>query len=231
MALKFKNFWVSALTSAAAAADTIFYIPTVDASNLPALGAGDTIRMVLPVLDTSTPPKETDWEIVEVTAVNTITGALTVTRAMEGTVAKDWPTGAVVDPRLTAAALASIGTPTPDFAGQALSDYTDTSADVAVTAATTTLDLAAARVFRLAMGASTKLAFSNVPTTGVVAITLICTQDATGGRTLTLPTGTKYPGGTAPALSTAANAEDWIELVKHPALADWRAFTVGKAVA
>lgn len=230
MALKFKNFWASALSTAAAVGDTIIYIPTGDAANLPAINGG-SIRMVLPIKDQA--GNETDWEIVDVTAINATTGALTVTRAMEGTTAKDWPVGSIVDPRLTAAALDALGVAQPDLGGAALKNYTDKSADIAVTAATTTIDLGAitGRVCRLAMGASTTLAFSNTPTTGVTAITLICTQDATGGRTLTLPAGAKTPGGTAIALSREANAEDWIELVYHPTLAAWRAFTVGKAVA
>lgn len=231
MALKFKNFWVSALSAAAAVADTTIYIPTGDAANLPALTSGNTLRLVLPVFNTATPPEETDWEIVEVTAVNTSSGALTVTRGVEGTVAKAWAVNSLIDLRLTAAALDSLGAPQTNFAGAAIENYTDKTVDVAVSAATTTLDLATARVFRLAMGANTTLAFTDAPTTGVVAITLICTQDATGGRTLTLPTGTKTAGAAAIALSTAANAEDWLELVKHPAQANWRAFLVGKAVA
>lgn len=233
MALKFKNFWASALTAAAAVGDTVFYIPTGDAANLPALTGGDTIRMVLPVLDTATPPNEVDWEIVDVTAVNTATGALTVTRGMEGTTAKAWPTGSVIDPRLTAAALDTVGLPMPDFGGAAIEDYTDKSADIAVTAATTTIDLAVttSRMLRLAMGANTTLAFTNVPTTGLTAITLICTQDATGGRTLAFPSGTKSPGASLPVLSTAAGAEDWIEVVFHPSQVNPRAFTIGKAVA
>lgn len=229
MTLKFKNFWVSALSAAAAAGDVTLYIPTGDAANLPALTGGNTVRLVLPV--TNTNGDETDWEIVEVTAVNTSSGALTVTRGIEGTIAKAWPSNSVIDLRLTAAALDGLGVAQTDFAGAALENYTDETADVTVSAATTTLDLSTARVFRLAMGANTTLAFSNVPTSGVVAITLICTQDATGGRTLTLPTGTKTAGATAIALSTAAGKEDWLELVKHPGFENWRAFAVGKAVA
>jgi hypothetical protein len=233
VALKFKNFWLSALSSAVAAADVTLYIPTGDAANLPAITPGNTARLVLPVFDTSTPPNEIDWEIVEATAVNTSTGAITVTRGMEGTVAKAFAAGNRIDLRLTAAALDTLGLPQSNFSGAALENYTDKTADIAVTGATTTIDLAVttARLLRLAMGANTTLAFANVPTTGVTALTLVCTQDATGGRTLTLPAGTKYPGGTAPVLSTAAAAEDWIELVFHPSMADARAFMVGKAVA
>lgn len=47
--------------------------------------------------------------------------------------------------------------------------------------------------------------------TGLVAgasFTITLTQDATGGRTIAFGTAYKFPGGTAPALSTAANAKD-----------------------
>ncbi len=233
MALKFKNYWVSALTAPAAAADTTLYIATGDAANLPALTSGNTARLVLPAFDTATPPNEIDWEIVEVTAVNPSTGALTVTRGMEGTIAKDHLTGARIDLRLTADAMNAIGAPQTNFAGAAIEAYTDKTADITVNAATTTLDFATitSRVLRLAMGANTTLAFANVPTTGVTSLTLICTQDATGGRTLTFPTGTKAAGGTKPVLSTAAGAEDWLEMVFHPALAAPRVFAVAKGVA
>lgn len=140
----------------------------------------------------------------------------------------------LLKPIYTGADVTAIGELAPgdaaQFAGAALENYTEQVADVAVSA-TTTIDLSTARMFRLALGQNATLAFTNVPTSGVTAITLICTQDATGGRTLTFPAGTKYPGGIAPVLSTAAGAEDWIEMVKHPALANWRAFLIGKAVA
>lgn len=233
MAFKFKNFWISALSAPAGTGDVTLYIPTGDAANLPALTGGATVRLVLPVLNTATPPEEVDWEIVEVSAVNTSTGALTVARGVEGTIAKSWASGALIDLRLTAAALDGLGVAQPNFGGAAIEGYTDKSADVAVTTATTTIDFATltGRVVRLAMGANTTLAFTNVPTTGLTAITLICTQDATGGRTLAFPSGTKSPGASLPVLSTAAGAEDWIEVVFLPSQVNPRAFTVGKAVA
>lgn len=231
MAFKFRNFWVSALSAPAASTDGTLTIPTGDAANLPALTGGNTIRLVLPVVDAS--GNETDWEIVEVSAVNTSTGVLTVARAQEGTTAKAWAQGARIDLRLTAAALDTLGLPASNFGGAALENYTDKTADIAATGATTTIDLAAttARLLRLAMGANTTLAFANVPTTGATSLTLVCTQDATGSRTLALPAGTKTPGGAGVTLSTAAGAEDWVELVFDPAKTNWRAWLAGKGMA
>ena len=45
------------------------------------------------------------------------------------------------------------------------------------------------------------------------AYQLILKQDATGSRTATWPAGVKWPGGTAPTLSTAANSIDIVSLV------------------
>lgn len=59
------------------------------------------------------------------------------------------------------------------------------------------------------MTANLTLSLANV-TAGAVA-TFELTQDATGGRTLTLPAGTKRPGGTL-ALTTTANALNVVQV-------------------
>ena len=47
------------------------------------------------------------------------------------------------------------------------------------------------------------------------AYTLVIVQDATGGRTLSYGSMYKFPGGTAPTLSTGANAIDVLSCVAH----------------
>jgi len=49
--------------------------------------------------------------------------------------------------------------------------------------------------------------FTGLPTTPY-GFTIITTQDATGGRSLTWPTGSKYAGGVVPPITTTANAVD-----------------------
>jgi hypothetical protein len=49
--------------------------------------------------------------------------------------------------------------------------------------------------------------FTSLPTTPY-GFTIITTQDATGGRSLTWPTGSKYAGGVVPPITTTANAVD-----------------------
>ena len=117
-----------------------------------------------------------------------------------------------------------------DMAGNALKNYTERSAAITASTATTTLDLSTARKFNVAMQSNTTLAFSNVASSGVTSITVVFTQDATGGRTLTLPSGTLTPGGLGVTLSTAANSEDWIEFVKDGS-GSWRAFMAGQGMA
>lgn len=56
---------------------------------------------------------------------------------------------------------------------------------------------------------------------------LVVTQDATGSRTITLPAGSKAPGG-APALTTTANAIDVLSWVYDGTTYYW---TIGKAFA
>lgn len=46
------------------------------------------------------------------------------------------------------------------------------------------------------------------PGSGAKRITVLLVQDATGTRTITWPSGTKWPGGSAPILTTAANSVD-----------------------
>lgn len=52
------------------------------------------------------------------------------------------------------------------------------------------------------------------------------TQDATGSRTMTWPTSFKWPGGTAGALSTAANARDLLVATYLASTGHWYATLV-----
>lgn len=52
------------------------------------------------------------------------------------------------------------------------------------------------------------------------------TQDATGSRTISWPSSFKWPGGTAPALSTAANARDLLVATYLSSTGHWYASLV-----
>jgi hypothetical protein len=70
------------------------------------------------------------------------------------------------------------------------------------------INLAAHDTFSVTLtGNLTISSFTGLPTTPF-GFTIITTQDATGGRSITWPSGTKYAGGVAPPITTTANAVD-----------------------
>lgn len=89
-----------------------------------------------------------------------------------------------------------------------LTDYSETVASPAIAAGVLTLDIETGNVFTVAHNANiTSLLVTSPSVSGKsCSFTLILTQDATGGRTLTIPASwVCTDGGTAPALSTTAN--------------------------
>lgn len=103
-----------------------------------------------------------------------------------------------------------------------LTGYTE--AEVANTSATGTwtMDCTAANFFELTLTGSITISPSNVPpSTRMWAGTIVAKQDATGGRTITWPTGTKWPGGSAPPATTTANAIDIWSLMTYDGGTSW----------
>jgi hypothetical protein len=95
MAVKFSNNFSTFLSGGITASDTTITLQSV--SGLPTLGSGDYTYLTIDS-DTVSPT----LEIVKVTAVNTGTGEVTVTRAQDGTTASSFSSGAKVELRLTA---------------------------------------------------------------------------------------------------------------------------------
>ena len=73
--------------------------------------------------------------------------------------------------------------------------------------ATITPDFAVANNFSVTLGGSRTLANPSNQTAGQMG-TIIITQDGSGGRTLAYGSNYKFPGGTAPTLTTTAGAVD-----------------------
>lgn len=70
------------------------------------------------------------------------------------------------------------------------------------------IDVASYDTFSVTLtGNLTISSFTNLPT-NPYTFTIITVQDATGGRSITWPTGTKYAGGVTPPITTTANAID-----------------------
>jgi len=81
---------------------------------------------------------------------------------------------------------------------------------VTVGAANVQLNFANANMFNLTLGISTHLNLPSNPTVGQAG-TIVVKQDGSGSRTLSYAGAWEFPGGTAPSLSTTANAEDRID--------------------
>lgn len=107
---------------------------------------------------------------------------------------------------------------------------TDRTLVNATAGATPAIDMAQFNVVDLTLTANCTPAFSNAVSGKACSVTLILRQDATGSRTLTLPT-TKWSGGTAFAVSTAASAIDIVTLMTVNGGTSYFGFIGGNAFA
>jgi hypothetical protein len=90
----------------------------------------------------------------------------------------------------------------------ALKAYSEFLSTNAASTGATALDLSLSNFFNLTLTGNVTFTFSNAPSGRVFAFTLVATQDATGGRTITWPAGTKWSGGSIPPATTTADAVD-----------------------
>lgn len=88
-----------------------------------------------------------------------------------------------------------------------------------------------ASVQQITLNVSSAIAFSGVPASGVASMTLYITQGTGGSFVVTWPSGTLWPGGTVPTLSTAAGAEDDVVLATVNGGTTWRGYLAGKGMA
>jgi hypothetical protein len=101
---------------------------------------------------------------------------------------------------------------------------------IVVDGAVQSFDCSSASYFSWTLGASrTATAFSNPP--GGARITMEVAQDGTGSRIVTWPSNVSWAAGTAPTLSTAANATDVLTFEWNPTANKWRGRLIGLAFA
>ena len=99
-----------------------------------------------------------------------------------------------------------------------LAGYSEHEVSNAAVTGTFTLDFSTANFFDLTLTGNTTISPSGIPAnTRMVSATLACKQDATGGRTITWPAGTKFPGGTSPPGTTTASAIDIWSIMTYDA--------------
>lgn len=103
-----------------------------------------------------------------------------------------------------------------------LAGYTEAEVSNTATTGTWSMDCAAANFFELTLTGSITISPTNIPpSTRMWAGTIVAKQDATGGRTITWPTGTKWPGGVVPPATTTANAIDIWSLMTYDGGTSW----------
>lgn len=113
-----------------------------------------------------------------------------------------------------------------------LKDYAETGTAPASSAGALGLDLSTGNNFDVTLTEDTTISITNPPAAGKFgSLSLVLTQDATGGWAVTWPASVKWAGGAAPALSTAAGAIDVLTFITKDAGASWYGFPAGLAMA
>lgn len=107
----------------------------------------------------------------------------------------------------------------------------DPLSTVASSSTAQTINVASYGVIDLTLTAACALTMSGASAGSAWTATLILRQDSTGSRLVTWPSGTIWASGSAPTLSTAANAIDVVTLVSVDGGMAWLGFLGGKAFA
>lgn len=105
-----------------------------------------------------------------------------------------------------------------------LKDYSVTHSTVSSTAGAVTFDFSVSNSFDITLTENvTSITLSNPPASGKYGeIVIEIIQDATGGWTVTWPVNVKWPGGTPPTITAAANSIDAIMLSTINGGTTWR---------
>lgn len=120
-------------------------------------------------------------------------------------------------------------TGTGTLSGKTITALKETKTAPAISAGTLTLDCSAGNVFAVSLNANiTTLTLSNVPASGTAfALTLSLTANGTA-YTVTWPASVKWPGGTAPTLTSTTGKVDTFILTTWDGGTTWYAFTAGQ---
>jgi hypothetical protein len=107
--------------------------------------------------------------------------------------------------------------------------FSEVSSSPTITTGTLTLDLAAASVFTVSLNANiTTLTLNNIAASGrTSSFVLVLTADGTA-RTITWPGSFKWPGGTAPTLTSTNGKIDIITAFTTNGGTNWYAFATGQ---
>ena len=143
--------------------------------------------------------------LVNAAAVN-VTGQVNTATFYAATSAN---VGTVFTANTTAlAAAANLAMSNNYIVAPALKAYSEFVTTNAASTGATTLDLSSSNFFNLTLTGSVTFTFSNPPSGRAFTFTIVAKQDATGGRAITWPAGSKYAGAVTPPATTTANAVD-----------------------
>lgn len=215
--MKFANNAVAALSGSINSGATTFSVTNSFGALFPSLSAGEYFYVRIGT--------DTSNEVVKVTARSGDTFTCEATSS-------GWASSSPVVLTMSQEALDDLAQ--ADGAGQVLSDHElkdicETRTAPESSSGTLTLDIENGNVFEVELDENvTTLTISNPPASGKAgAFTLILKQDATGSRTVTWPGSVKWAGGTAPTLTTDANAIDILTFVTTDAGTTWYGFVGG----
>lgn len=212
MTIKFTNNATTTLAAGINSSVTSLAVASGAGALFPTLSGSDVFYVTLANLSGNV-------EIVKVTARSSDT--FTIVRGQDNTTALSWNAGDKVELRPIAATMAAM-LQTTDI-GVSVQAYDAATAKtnvnqsftksqrgtpVALTDGTTiTADFNAGNYFSVTLGGNRTLANPSNQTAGQSG-TIVITQDGTGSRTLAYGSYWKFPGGTAPTLTTTASAVD-----------------------
>lgn len=216
MPVKFKNNAVSVLSAGVSGGATS--IPVTNGNIFPSLGSGEFTYIRLGTDITN--------EVVKVTArsgdvltCEAITGSYTSGSDVIGTV-----TSEAFEEMLQKEGAGVVA------ADLELKDYSETLTSPSSSSGTLVLDIGNGNVFEVTLTENVStLTISNPPASGKAgSFTLILKQDATGGWTFAWPVSVKWSGGTAPTLTTTANAIDLLAFATTDGGTTWYGMAAGE---
>lgn len=165
----------------------------------------------------------------------------TITATLSGAAPAGSLSGSTLASGVTASSLTSVGTLTSLTMGGTLAladnqitrprftDYAETYTTPSISSGTLTLNLENGNVFRVSRNANiTTLTISNPPSSGNAgSFTLIFDANGTS-YTITWPAAVKWPGGTAPTITTTASRSDMFVFYTNNAGTTWYAMTAAQ---
>ncbi len=165
----------------------------------------------------------------------------TITATLSGAAPAGSLSGSTLASGVTASSLTSVGTLTSLTMGGTVSmvdnvisrprftDYAETYTTPSISSGTLTLNLENGNVFRVSRNANiTTLTISNPAGTGnACSFTLIFDANGTS-YTITWPAAVKWPGGTAPTITTTASRSDMFVFYTNNAGTTWYAMTAAQ---